>query len=113
MAARRADSRAEARAAGHAAVDFREAESGFGGYDYVLNTVPARVISQRALCTAEDVLVVELASAPGGFDRALAENLGLRLIQAPGLPGKCAPMAAAELIRDEVYALLNEREDGK
>ena len=64
------------------------------------------VISSRA---GYDALLLELASQPGGFDRNLAENIGIRTIYAPGLPGKCAPYGAAELMREAIYDVLNEQ----
>ncbi|MBQ3481971.1 MAG: dipicolinate synthase subunit A, partial [Oscillospiraceae bacterium] len=61
------------------------------------------------LCAAaEDALLLELASAPGGFDRSLADNIGLRAVAAPGLPGRCASQSAAELMREAIYASLGE-----
>ena len=57
---------------------------------------------------AKDALLLELASAPGGFDRSLADNIGLRAIAAPGLPGRCAPRRAAELMCEAIYASLEE-----
>ena len=53
---------------------------------------------------------MELASAPGGFDRKLAENIGLEVLYAPGLPGKYAAFTAAELIKKTVYAIMSEEE---
>lgn len=110
VAARRAADRAESRVLGMEAVDFPELENGLGRYDFIVNTVPARVMTETMLCTVEDALLIELASPPGGFDRVLAENIGLRVTSAPGLPGKCAPYAAAELIRETVYDVIREQE---
>ena len=97
---------------GAESMSFDELESRIGGFDFIVNTVPARVLSDGALCAAaEDALLLELASAPGGFDRSLADNIGLRAIAAPGLPGRCAPLRAAELMRGAIYASLGEGED--
>ncbi len=110
VAARRAADRAESRVSGMNAVDFTELENGLGRYDFIVNTVPARVITESMLCTVEDALLIELASPPGGFDRVLAENIGLRVVSAPGLPGRCAPYAAAGLIRETLYEVIREQE---
>ena len=78
----------------------------------IVNTVPARVISDAMLCLVpEDTLLVELASPPGGFDRMLAENFSLRVLHAPGLPAKSAPVSAAALMKRTVCALLEEGEE--
>ena len=109
VAARRAEARVMASVVGAEGFPFEELESRIGGFDFIVNTVPARVISDGALCAAaEDALLLELASAPGGFDRTLAQNLGLRVLAAPGLPGKCAPQRASELMREAIYASLRE-----
>ena len=57
-----------------------------------------------------DAVVLELASEPG-FDLALANELGLHALAAPGLPGKTAPLAAAELMRDVIFTAIREREE--
>ena len=82
------------------------------GFDFIANTVPDRVITEAMLCcAAPDALLLELASPPGGFDRTLAENIGLRVVAAPGLPGKCAPYTAAELMKRAVYDAIKEQEE--
>ena len=109
VAARRADARVTAGAVGAESFSFAELESRIGRFDFIVNTVPARVLSDGALCAAaEDALLLELASAPGGFDRTLAENIGLRAIAAPGLPGRCAPLRSAELMHEAICASLRE-----
>ena len=109
VAARRAEARVTASVLGAESFSFEELESRIGAFDFIVNTVPARVLSDGALCAAaEDALLLELASAPGGFDRGLAENIGLRAVAAPGLPGRCAPLRAAELMREAICASLEE-----
>ena len=109
VAARREESRAEAEALGYAALPFGALS---GAFDYVVNTVPERVLDESFLCCLPDTaLLLELASAPGGYDRNLAENLGLRCLAAPGLPGRSAPLAAAELLRREFYQAIKEEQE--
>lgn len=111
VAARRADARAMAAALGAESCDFPALESRIGGFDFLVNTVPARVLGDAALCAvSERALLLELASAPGGFERTLAENLGLRVLAAPGLPGRCAPESAAEVMCEAIYASIREGE---
>ena len=69
--------------------------------DVVFNTVPALVLNEARLCSLrENTLVIDLASAPGGVERETAERLGIRVIHALSLPGKCAPLTAAEILAD-------------
>ena len=71
--------------------------------------MPARVVSDAALCCLPgDALLLELASPPGGFDPQLAQNIGLRTIAAPGLPGKSAPRSAAQLLRQTAAEIMKE-----
>ena len=94
------------------ALDYSQLEGELDGFDFVVNTVPARVLTDAMLCClSEGALLLELASPPGGFDRTLAENIGVKVLAAPGLPGKSAPYSAAALIRDAVYQIIREQEE--
>jgi len=112
VSARSAEAQAMIEALGLSSVRFSRLEGLIGGYDAVVNTVPARVISDPMLCMmADGAIIMELASPPGGFDRKLAENIGLRVLHAPGLPGVYAPESAAALIRETLYKVILEREE--
>jgi len=111
VAARKAGDRAEAEACGLAACSFDALPALAGELDFLINTVPAPVISRETLERLRpDAVLLELASEPG-FDKALAEELGLRVVFAPGLPGRSAPCAAACLMRDTIYTVIREREE--
>jgi len=111
LAARSAKDRAAARALGFSALDYPRLEGEIGSFDFIVNTVPARVISDAMLCCVQaDTPLIELASPPGGFDRNLAENIGLKTIYAPGLPGKSSPWSAALLMREAIYEFLEDIE---
>ena len=77
-------------------------------WDLVVNTVPAPILQKPQLAALGTPVLLELASAPGGFDLEAAQALGLAYIPAPGLPGKVAPATAARIIRDTLYAMLEE-----
>ncbi len=112
VAARNGRDRAMAEALGCRGVDFGALESLLGEQGFLVNTVPARVLSEGLLCLIPpEALLLELASPPGGFDRSLAENLGLQVLAAPGLPGEASPETAAALLQQAVYAALEEQED--
>lgn len=111
VAARKPGDRAEAEALGLRACRFSEAPELAGELDFLVNTVPAPVLGKEVLERLRpDSLLLELASE-AGFDKGLAEDLGLHVISAPGLPGKSAPCAAALLMRDTIYAVIREREE--
>lgn len=112
IAARGEQDRAMAKALGCEAVSIDRLEAKIGDYPYIVNTVPARVISDAALCcVSSGAVLLELASLPGGFDRNLAENIGIKTISAPGLPGKCAPYTAAELVKQALYQSIKDQEE--
>ena len=112
VAARKAGDRAMAAALGLGCCSFKALALIAEDLDFVVNTVPAPVIGERILGRLKkEAVLLELASAPGGFDPELAAQLGLKCIKAPGLPGVYAPESAAELIRDSVYAIIAEEEN--
>ena len=78
-------------------------------YDVIFNTVPAPVLTApRLSCQRPDTLLIELASKPGGMDLEAAHRLGLRVCDAPSLPGRMSPRAAGELIKDTIYHMIQE-----
>ncbi len=112
VAARSAADRALAAVLGLRPLAIGQLEGLAGDFDFIVNTVPAPVLSEAALCClSPDALLLELASPPGGFDRRLAENIGLHVRTAPGLPGRYAPHTAALLLRDAVYGAIREWEE--
>ena len=48
-------------------------------------------------------MLIDLASKPGGVDFSAAKELGIHAVQALSLPGKTAPRAAAEIIKNTIY----------
>ena len=82
-----------------------------GGFDIIVNTIPAVILDEKKLRWVDPgAFLLDLASAPGGIDRTAAKELGLRVMQAPGLPGRTAPVTAGLAIRDAVYHILWELE---
>lgn len=111
VAARKAGDRTEAEGYGLRACTLAALPDLAGELDFLVNTVPAPVISREVLeHLRPDALLLELSSEES-FDKALAEELGLRAVFAPGLPGRSAPCAAACLMRDTIYAVIREREE--
>lgn len=78
-------------------------------FDLIFNTVPALVLNEgvlRHLSSAR--MIIDLASAPGGTDKFAADELGIKLIPALGIPGKYFPEAAGEIIADVIYKMIEE-----
>lgn len=80
-----------------------------GEVDVIFNTVPALVLNQTVLeRLPTDVLIIDLASAPGGTDFEAAKRLGIEALLAPGLPGKVAPKTAGQILARVIPRLLAE-----
>ena len=109
VAARKFDQLAWAQAMGFDPQPLNHLAGWLCGYDLVVNTIPAPVLTWREL---EDLkpgcLILDLASAPGGTDFDAARAFGIRALTAPGLPGKWSPQTAAEAVRDAVYNILED-----
>lgn len=104
--ARKAADLTAIRASGYEALTYGELGERF---DIIFNTVPAQVLGEKALgAQGEDTLVMELASPPGGVDLEAAGRLGVRVLPAPSLPGRVAPKASGELIKEAICNIIAE-----
>ena len=75
--------------------------------DLAFNTVPELVLSRSVLKYANpDVLIIDLATQPGGTDFEAANNYGLKAILAPGLPGKVASVSAGKILASVIPGLI-------
>lgn len=78
-------------------------------YDIVFNTIPAMIIDKNVLSKSDpDVLIIDLASVPGGVDFSTANEMNIAAIHALSLPGKCSPKAAGEIITTTILNMLKE-----
>ena len=108
--ARKESDRASAKALGAAALsfeseEFRKMENRFAA---IFNTVPAEIFTKEILKEIDThALLIDLASAPGGFDHAVS-TMGFHTIYALSLPGKYAPVTAGELIADVLLDIMKE-----
>ena len=70
-------------------------------FDIVINTVPSLIIKEKELDGFnKNVLIIDVASAPGGIDKAYAEKKKIKVITALGIPGKQMPKTAARYIKE-------------
>ena len=75
----------------------------------VFNTVPEQIVGADLLSRLpSDVLLLDLASAPGGFDHEWAKSHGYHVIWALSLPGKTAPVTAGRILCDSIRYILRE-----
>ncbi|MTI82260.1 MAG: dipicolinate synthase subunit DpsA [Firmicutes bacterium] len=75
----------------------------------IFNTVPAKVLTNCILSKASsEVVIIDLASPPGGTDFDATERLDIKALLAPGLPGKVAPKTAGQILARVIPRLLAE-----
>lgn len=80
-----------------------------GRFDVVFNTVPYPLLDMDVLSsTNQDVLIIDLASKPGGVCLEAAKQLGRKTIWALSLPGRIAPVSAGDIIKHTVLNICKE-----
>ena len=80
-----------------------------GNFDIIFNTVPYMIFNAHTLAkTAQNALVIDLASMPGGVDFRAAERLKIKTVHALSLPGKVAPKTSGIIIKNAVYNIIRE-----
>lgn len=72
-------------------------------YEYIFNTIPAQILREDSLHAANtEMLIIDIASAPGGVDYEVATRLNIPAFHCPGLPGKYAGLSSAERLAEYV-----------
>ncbi len=95
---------------GYKTTSFDRLKNDLCKYSVIFNTVPSLIFDAATLaCTAEDVLLIDLASSPGGVDFESAKRLARRTVWALSLPGKVAPITAGQIIERTVASVLREK----
>lgn len=90
-------------------VHLKDLKKCIADYEYIYNTIPARILSRDTLVKIrKDALVIDIASLPGGVDDEAAERVGVKVLHCHGLPGKYAPKAAAEGLAEYVMQTIEE-----
>lgn len=80
-------------------------------YDFVFNTVPHPVINKEELeALKDDVLMLDLASFPGGIDAHFSKALNKKLVVARGIPARYSPKSAGYIVGKAVEKMIIEGE---
>lgn len=83
----------------------KEAES----LDIIINTIPSLVITAQSIARMKPhMLIIDLASKPGGTDFQFAKKRGIKAILALGLPGIVAPKTAGQILASVIADLLGD-----
>ena len=108
--ARSKAARKQAVSDGHNAVTFSYGPQEAYGTAALINTVPSPVISDLILSELhKECLLIEIASAPGGFDMEAVNKNHLRYIEAPGLPSKYLQKSGGRIIADYINRFVKTR----
>ena len=107
--ARKDDDIAWIKAYGFEPIHLNELNENLSKFDIIINTIPFQILNEERLnLVKKDVVLIDLASNPGGVDRRIAKEKELKLIWALSLPGKVAPITSAEFIKEVLYHVLEE-----
>ena len=107
--ARKNEDLAWIKAYGYNPVHLNDLNENLNKFDIVINTIPFQILDKERLdLLKEDVVIIDLASNPGGVDRRVAREKGIKVIWALSLPGKVAPLTSAEFIKEALYHVLKE-----
>ncbi len=80
-------------------------------FDIIFNTAPSLILdSDMLMKSRRTVLIVDLASKPGGVDFEAARKMGIKVIWALSLPGKVAPDTAGDIIGKTILNIIDEME---
>jgi dipicolinate synthase subunit A len=110
VAARSPLALAAAYAASLGTINFTELEGKMDHYDYIFNTVPALILTKDLLAnTNTNVVIIDIASAPGGVDYPFAKGIHRNCKLCLGLPGKVAPKSSATFLIDHILSNLGKK----
>ena len=110
VAARKYSDIAWLKAYGIKAVYINELSKYLAEMDLIINTIPSKILDHEKLeMIGKECLVIDLASKPGGVDFDKAKMIGIKVIWALSLPGKVAPVTAANYMKQTIYNILQER----
>ena len=97
------------KAYGYNPIHLNDLNEELGKFDIIINTIPFQLLYEERLdLLKKDVVLIDLASNPGGVDRKAAKEKGIKVIWALSLPGKVAPLTSAEFIKETLYHVLKE-----
>ena len=97
------------KAYGYEPIHLNDLDGNLSKFDIIINTIPFQILDENRLdLLKKDVVIIDLASNPGGVDRKAVKEKNIKLIWALSLPGKVAPVTSAEFIKETLYHALKE-----
>ncbi len=100
---------AQAQSDGIKAHLIKDLEKIAGDFDVIVNTVPFPVITENIIDkTGDKTMLIDISSAPYGFDYEYAKKVGRKINLLPSLPGRCFPETAGNIIADTILNIIEE-----
>ncbi len=94
------------KAFGYKGINLYEVKNHINDFDFLFNTIPAPVIEKSILKKLnKNCIIIDLAQAPGGVDFCFARELNIKAFYCPGLPGRVAPVTAAEILKEAILKI--------
>ena len=91
---------------GYKGINLYDVKSQIYEFDFLFNTIPAPVIDKGIIKKLnQDCVIIDLAQAPGGVDFGFARERNIKAFYCPGLPGRVAPVTAAEILKDAILKI--------
>lgn len=110
IAARRHDSRSQARALGYNAIDIKNIAISEIPFLFVFNTVPAMIIDEKVIDSlVPDCTIIDIASYPGGTNFSYASNKRIKALLKLSIPGRISPKASGKILSNCIEHHLKER----
>lgn len=105
--ARKNEDLAYIQAYGYIPIKLQDLAQNLPQFDIIINNIPVQILDKTKLdLLKKEVLIIDLASKPGGVDFEYAKAKQIKTIWALALPGKVAPISAAEYIKKTLYNIL-------
>ena len=81
----------------------------YSKYDFIINTVPSRVLSRREIDKlSNEAVIIDIASVPGGTDFVYCKEKGITAVHSLGLPGKYSPKTSGEILGNAIIEVLED-----
>lgn len=108
VADRKEEKRQRILASGYEAFSLAALESEIEKFDFIFNTIPALVLREQQLkYVKKDVVIIDIASRPGGVDFDYCRKEGINAQLCLGLPGKYAPKSSAGILMEVIKKIIS------
>lgn len=97
------------KAYGYEPINLIELKENLNRFDIIINTIPYVILDRDMLQEVKkDVLIIDLASNPGGVDKQAVKELGIKFNWALSLPGTVSPITSAEFMKETLLNMFKE-----